>query len=123
MSSAPPKYTSIAEIPIVVQEARENVSCMRSLSFRRAQLFALLKMMEENEDELCDALNADLHRCKAENMLLEVIPVRKDICQAIKNLEQWVIIDSNNSRMNLSLCQVVRFLQWTVVKYDASHLV
>lgn len=62
----------------VVQRARTAFQSgkTKDVAFRRRQLESLLKLYEENRDEIAAVLAADLRRPKQEAMALEVdIPI------------------------------------------------
>ncbi|XP_060556417.1 aldehyde dehydrogenase, dimeric NADP-preferring-like isoform X2 [Ruditapes philippinarum] len=61
----------------------------KSLEWRRSQLLALLKMLDENRDRLTDALMKDLNKCRFESCLMEVDFVRNDLINALNNLSDW----------------------------------
>jgi aldehyde dehydrogenase (NAD+) len=61
----------------------------RELSWRRSQLHALSRLMEENEDRLIEAMKIDLGRGKFESVVHEQIPMNQEIALALKNLEKW----------------------------------
>ncbi|KAJ7372497.1 hypothetical protein OS493_019005 [Desmophyllum pertusum] len=45
--------------------------------------------MEENEDEIVEAVGKDLHKPRVEAILAEVLLVKNDIAYALNNLSQW----------------------------------
>lgn len=61
----------------------------RDVEFRKEQLRKLLNLFDENEDELIQALQKDLHKPKAEAFLAEVLIVKNDIAYALNNLSEW----------------------------------
>lgn len=62
----------------------------RDVEFRRDQLRKLLKLMEENEDGIVQAVAKDLHKPRVEAVLAEVLMVKNDIAYALNNLSEWV---------------------------------
>lgn len=66
--------------------------------------------MEDHEDALCEALNADLKRCRAENNILEILPVKREIAGALRSLDEWNETEtvSTASLWMMDQCQVRR---------------
>lgn len=62
----------------------------RPASWRRAQLHALLRLLTEREEELTDALHADLGKSSTEAFLSEIAVVRVEIEYALKHLDAWM---------------------------------
>lgn len=61
----------------------------RPIAWRIKQIKALLKMLDENVEDMHSALNADLGRCNYENMAWEVSFIRNEALLAIDNLADW----------------------------------
>ncbi|KRT78197.1 hypothetical protein AMK59_6935 [Oryctes borbonicus] len=61
----------------------------KSLEFREQQLRNLLKMYEENEQEMLDALKKDLNKSKMEGVLTEVGYLINDLKSLIDNFKEW----------------------------------
>lgn len=75
----------------IVQEARgafEN-GCTKSLEFRECQLRNMLRMYQENEEEMVDALQKDLNKCKFEAVLGEIHYLVNDLKFVIENFKEW----------------------------------
>lgn len=66
-----------------------NSGRTRSMSWRRAQLEALLRMMSEHEDELVGAISADLARPTAEAFGADIGHSRLHIRHTLKHFEKW----------------------------------
>lgn len=68
-------------------------------TYRRKQLESLLKMYEEHENEMINALDADLRRPKQESLVVETEFLKNDIKHILYNLNDWVkpetVSDSN----------------------------
>jgi len=62
----------------------------RSMSFRKQQLENLLKLVDENEDAICNALKEDLNRPLYEAVTTEVGFVHNCIVDTLNNLDEWV---------------------------------
>jgi aldehyde dehydrogenase (NAD+) len=61
----------------------------RDVAFRRGQLEALLRLYEENRDEMAAALAADLRRPKQEAFILEIEFLINDITNTLIHLDDW----------------------------------
>lgn len=64
----------------------------KSVAFRRRQLDALLRLYEENKDEMAAVLAADLRRPRQEAMVLEVDFLINDINNTLNNLDEWAAV-------------------------------
>ena len=77
----------------------------RTYEWRKAQLTALLKLLDDNEAKLCDALYKDLHKVGRWNYGEIVVPrcTHKElfVCKACTETD-WVICI--NDRGECSLC-------------------
>ncbi|XP_053374701.1 aldehyde dehydrogenase, dimeric NADP-preferring-like isoform X2 [Mercenaria mercenaria] len=62
----------------------------KNLKWRRSQLMALLKLLDDNRDRLSEALEKDLRKNKFESNLMEVGPIRNEVIYALNNLTDWV---------------------------------
>ncbi|KAL3841470.1 hypothetical protein ACJMK2_019611, partial [Sinanodonta woodiana] len=60
-----------------------------SLQWRSEQLKMLLKLLEENRDQLCNALKQDLNKHKFEASVLEIEYCRNDLIYCLNNLSEW----------------------------------
>lgn len=69
--------------------ARFDSGATRSLAWRRRQLDALLRLLEENGDAIAQALDADLAKPPHEVILGETTLVRAEIRHARSRLERW----------------------------------
>lgn len=56
---------------------------------RETQLNALMRMYEENEDAMCEALAKDLHKSRQESIINEVEYLRNDLRNLIMNLRSY----------------------------------
>lgn len=74
------------------QKLKENFDSGLTLSYhyRMEQLDALEKMVVENEDQICQALKADLGKPKFEANLCEVDLIVKEIIETKRNLWEWM---------------------------------
>jgi len=61
----------------------------KSISFRRQQLESLLRLYEENTEELLRALEKDLRKPRFEAYLYEIVLLIRDVKSVLKNLNRW----------------------------------
>lgn len=61
----------------------------RALSWRKAQLNALAKLVEDNQQAIADALERDLGKCQAESYTSEIGFLLSDIKHTLKHLSKW----------------------------------
>jgi len=83
----------------------------RSLAWRISQLQNLLKMLDENEAAICEALGKDLRKPKQECISLEIEYMRNDVRGCINNIESWIAdyyVEKN----------IVTLLDTTLLHYD-----
>lgn len=75
----------------VVQKARNAFSSgkTRDLNFRIKQLENLLRLYDENEAELLNAVYKDLRKPKYEAKLVEIEVLKTDVQTMIKNCREW----------------------------------
>ncbi|KAL1494387.1 hypothetical protein ABEB36_009993 [Hypothenemus hampei] len=66
-----------------------NSGKTRPLEFRIKQLLNLLKLYEENEDAIVEALWTDLKKCKGEALLMEIQFLINDLKTVLMNLYRW----------------------------------
>ncbi len=59
------------------------------ISFRKTQLKKLLKLIEDNEDVLCDAIYKDFRKSKFDTILSEILVIKNDIKHSISKLNSW----------------------------------
>jgi acyl-CoA reductase-like NAD-dependent aldehyde dehydrogenase len=61
----------------------------KDVAFRRQQLENLLRLYEENKDEMAAALAADLRRPKQEAFILEIDFLINDLTNTLIHLDEW----------------------------------
>jgi len=83
----------------------------RPVEWRVTQLKNLLRMMEENEQLICEALYKDLRKPKQECLALEIHYVENDIRGIINNIHKWVA--DNHVEKNM-----VTLMDDTLIHYD-----
>ncbi|XP_022817484.1 aldehyde dehydrogenase, dimeric NADP-preferring isoform X3 [Spodoptera litura] len=88
IANSKPKQQNVAE---AVERARDayNRGVTRPLKWRLQQLKNLLRMYEENQNAMIEALRKDLRRSKMESVMLEVAYLINDLRSIIHNLEDW----------------------------------
>jgi aldehyde dehydrogenase (NAD+) len=76
----------------IVQTLRKtfNSNVTKSLKWRIKNLNSLLKMIEENTEELCAATKKDLNKHSQETVSMELGIIKNGIIFALNNLEEWV---------------------------------
>lgn len=62
----------------------------RSKQWRIGQLQALLRMLEQEEDSLCQAMFCDLHKAPLEGYLTELGLVKSECLLALENIDKWM---------------------------------
>lgn len=63
------------------------------LVHREQQLNALLRLYEENEDAMCEALAKDLHKSRQESIINEVELLRNDVRNLLLNLRSYAAVE------------------------------
>ncbi|XP_078680191.1 aldehyde dehydrogenase family 3 member A2-like isoform X1 [Branchiostoma floridae x Branchiostoma belcheri] len=76
-------------VAAAVQRLRENVDKMKSVEYRREQLRALLRCIDENMDRWIGVLKKDLHKPKLECLGMEVNYSRNELIVHLNNLDEW----------------------------------
>jgi len=69
-----------------------------SIEFRLKQLRALLRLYEENNDKILEALKLDMRKSELEGYLYEVDLMKNDCRGAIRSLKEWTkpyVLDRN----------------------------
>lgn len=80
--------TSEAQLVAEVRAAFES-GRTRSLSWRRTQLQAMSEMLSRHQDEICQALLADLNKSPTEALITEIGVVQEEIRHACRRLARW----------------------------------
>lgn len=62
----------------------------KTYEWRVKQLEGLLKLLDENREEIAQALNKDLHKPKLEAHVFEIDYCRNDLIETINNLKEWM---------------------------------
>jgi len=74
---------------VSTQRAFFNTGKSKDLSFRIAQLALLRKIIDDNEDAICEALKLDMNKPKFEAYVGEIAMVTNEIDYAIRHLKSW----------------------------------
>ncbi|KAG0338262.1 Aldehyde dehydrogenase [Podila horticola] len=84
-------YTPVDDIPQIVQELRATFKSglTKPLNYRREQLKGLFNLLDENEELFRESTFKDLHKPPAETLLGEILTVKQECHEAIKNLDKW----------------------------------
>ena len=79
-----------------VSSAREAFAsgASKKVSWRLEQLRSLLRMFDENESALCEALAQDLSKPRQEAILYEVTFIKNVVVNAINNVVSITILNS-----------------------------
>ncbi|MEY3595941.1 MAG: hypothetical protein RL576_1355, partial [Actinomycetota bacterium] len=83
--------TSLNNIADIVSSLRTtyNSGKTRPLAWRKQQLEALVRMMEDNEAAFSAALKADLGKPDVEGFITDIAFVTSEVKAMIKNLKKW----------------------------------
>ncbi|KAL9359156.1 hypothetical protein Peur_047279 [Populus x canadensis] len=63
----------------------------RSYEWRISQLKSMIKMCDEHEEDIVDALHQDLSKPKLESIVFEITMLKNSCTLAIKELKQWMM--------------------------------
>lgn len=76
----------------------------KDVAFRRKQLESLLRLYEENRDEMAAVLAADLRRPKQEAVILEIDFLVNDLTTTLMNLDKWTAVEKvkKNSKLTVT---------------------
>lgn len=69
----------------------------KNVEFRRRQLESLLRLYEENREEMAAVLAADLRRPKQEAIILEIDFLVNDLFNTLQNLDKWTAVEKVNN--------------------------
>ena len=69
--------------------AGQTSGVLRSTAQRKAALAAIITMLEENEEQIIEALRADLRRPRVETILAELASVKAECRFALKHVRSW----------------------------------
>lgn len=82
----------MTQIPEIISTLRATFETHRTRSFdwRRGQLLRLKAMIEENENDIFEALRADLGRSGFETRMVETGTVLSEISHVLSHLKKWM---------------------------------
>jgi aldehyde dehydrogenase (NAD+) len=92
MTIAPPALRIASSVHDEVARARNafNSGRTKALSWRKAQLEALLRFIDDNEEELAAAVAADLGRSTIATFMADIGPVRHEVRHTLASLQRWI---------------------------------
>lgn len=81
----------LSDVPILVKEMRESFFTHKTFDIKKRieQLKQLLKLFDENEEEILAAMKQDLNRNAFEGVVYDISCVKSDIHHMIKSLPKW----------------------------------
>ena len=81
-------------IDIVIRKKRDFFSSgtTQDINFRKQQLKNLRNLIDDNENEILEALHKDLKKTEFEGCLTAVIGAKIEINYALKNINKWTKI-------------------------------
>ncbi|CAI2185489.1 12654_t:CDS:2, partial [Funneliformis geosporum] len=71
----------------------------KPLEYRKKQLEQLYHLIEENKEELSEALYKDLHKSKIESLIAEIGTIRQECLEALNHLYEWAAPESVKTKM------------------------
>ena len=92
---------AIEEIPEAVASMRNVFKTEKtcSASWRKGQLKALLRLLREGKDELCEAMKKDLHKSMFEGYMTEINMVENECYNALYHLDDWMAPQSKSTNL------------------------
>ena len=66
-----------------------NTNETKSLKWRKDQLMAIDRMVDENKAEFCEALRKDLNKPEQETIIMELGLLKNSITHALANIDSW----------------------------------
>lgn len=84
-------YTPDPQVELAHQTLRETFRSgrTREIAWRKWQLKQLWWMIEDNEQQMIDALHEDLHRHPFESVFTELRNIKTDILDHVQNIDKW----------------------------------
>jgi len=82
---------AVKDIPDAIAEMKEvfRSNVTRPISNRKRQLQNLLRLLEENESKITEAITADLGRCPMLCAAYDIYPVVAEIRKFLKHIDSW----------------------------------
>ena len=77
---------------VIVQSLRQSfkTKVTHGIKWRIEQLNALMRLVDENQDELIEAIKKDLKRHEQETVLAEFSLIKNGIIYSLNHLEKWM---------------------------------
>jgi acyl-CoA reductase-like NAD-dependent aldehyde dehydrogenase len=84
--------TPLSSIPKIISDLSASFDTIktRSLDWRRQELNQLWHMIDDNEEAIRQAVTSDIGKPLVQTQVLEIILVKNDIVDMIKNLDNWL---------------------------------
>ncbi|KAK3807924.1 MAG: aldehyde dehydrogenase 3 family, member B1 [Benniella sp.] len=91
MSASPLRFHTDAEILEAVETSRRTFKAghTKPIKFRRHQLEQLWRLLDENTDQIAEAIYKDLHKHPNESYLGEICPSKEEVNHALEHLDEW----------------------------------
>ncbi|KFZ11407.1 hypothetical protein V501_04787 [Pseudogymnoascus sp. VKM F-4519 (FW-2642)] len=88
--------TSPEEISTIVSELNASFQTGRtqSVEWRKVQLRNMWHMVDENESSIREAINKDIGKPMVQTQVLEIIIVKNDILNCLRNLDSWLEVET-----------------------------
>ncbi|RIA97469.1 aldehyde dehydrogenase family 3 member B1-like protein [Glomus cerebriforme] len=85
------KFNDVNEFPQLIEDLRTSFTkhLTKPLKYRKKQLEQLYNLVDENQEEISEALYKDLHKSKIESSLAEIGIIRQECLDALNHLEEW----------------------------------
>ncbi|KAF9584209.1 hypothetical protein BGW38_007228 [Lunasporangiospora selenospora] len=85
------RFNTLQEIDEAISTSRQTFQRghTRPLKFRRRQLEQLWRLLDDNTDQICEALYKDLRKHRNEASLGELVPSKEEINDALEHLDEW----------------------------------
>ncbi|MFE2996965.1 aldehyde dehydrogenase family protein [Nocardia sp. NPDC059246] len=87
-----PATATAADVPAVMDRARRTYATgrTRDREWRVTQLKGLIRLLDEREEQLAEALHSDLGRSRAEAWFGDIASTRGEAVYAVKHLGSWM---------------------------------
>ncbi|KAI8827130.1 aldehyde dehydrogenase 3 A2 [Fimicolochytrium jonesii] len=91
MCPLPPEINTNPRPQQIVASVRTayNTGITHSLKWREQQLRQLYKLLDENQEDICEANWRDMKKAPGETWLIDVLPIKNEIAHALEYLEEW----------------------------------
>ena len=84
-------YATDEQIQENYDRLKRNVKAQRAfpIAYRKEQLRQMWKIIENEKDVLCEALNKDLHKGYSESLLMELVVIKNELLLFEARLDEW----------------------------------